>query len=117
MTEMCTIAYVVSLKFGALNISQVTVERETEKSYILKSRTGNRPVISEDIVGQSSYVSRVFPKIDQIFFSRNAAIEYGAGIQAKLIASIYRQLAGLEELQAQLTRELDAQETIGERND
>jgi len=107
---MSEIAYVVSWKFSQLNITQVAVERETEKSYILKAEHPNGVPISEDIVGNGWGVPRIFPKTSPrngtLYFSRRRAIEVGFGFLTERIPQIRASLACVEELHAQLSKEL-----------
>ena len=107
---MIEIAYVVSWKFNQLNITQVTVERETEKSYILKADHPNGVPIREDIVGNGWGVTRIFPKTSPrggtLYFSRRHAIEVGVGFLSERIPQLRASLACVEELHAQLSKEL-----------
>ena len=109
-------AYIVRFSYGNLAIAQVTVERETERSYLLKTvpdRQGNRRHVEQkNLLEPKWYGARVFPKGGRalLFFSRDKAIEKGLVLVESHMEDIRRHLAKLEAVQEQLAMGLIQEE-------
>ena len=93
-------AYVVVTAFG-FSILQVTVEKETEKSYILRVEEKKRRFAeSKSIVGKTyGAPSRVLPKPGNLFFSFDQARRFGIGLLARKIEGHRKQIREIEEWQ------------------